>query len=307
MAVEYRDYYKILGVPRTASEKELKAAYRRLARKHHPDVNRGSKEAEARFKEINEANEVLSDPAKRQRYDQLGADWASYQQAGPSGFGGWPGGFRVHTQGLDAEDLGGFSDFFKTFFAGGGTGFGEILGRSRRRTAGPVDAERQVELTLDEVLHGTHRTLAISGPRGSRRVEVKIPAGVRDGSRVRVAGEGGGGDQGHRGDLYLRVHVLPHAVFERRGDDLYATARVPLTLLVLGGEAEVPTLSGPVGIKVPAGTPPERVFRLRGQGLPQLEAREKRGDLHVQLQPEIPKDLKHRERELFEELRRLGH
>ena len=308
MAVEYRDYYKILGVPRTASEKEIKAAYRKLARKHHPDVNQGNKQAEARFKEINEANEVLSDPEKRQRYDQLGADWASYQHAGASGFGGFPGGFRVRTEGLDAEDLGGFSDFFKTFFGGGGVGggFEDILGRGRRRAAGPVDAESEVELTLEEVLHGTQRTLAISGHGPNRRVEVKIPPGVRDGSRVRVAGEGGG-PEGRRGDLYLRVHVLPHPVFERRGDDLHATTRVPITLLVLGGEAEVPTLSGPVGIKVPAGTPPERVFRLRGQGLPQLEARAKRGDLHVQIQPEIPKDLKPRERELFEELRRLGY
>ncbi len=306
MAVEYRDYYKVLGVPRTASEKEIKAAYRKLARKHHPDVNPGNKDAEARFKEINEANEVLSDPAKRKRYDQLGADWASYQQAGASGFGGWPGGFRVHTQGVDAEELGGFSDFFKTFFGGGGAGFEEILGRGRPRAAGPVDAEREVELTLEEVLHGTQRTLAISGHGPSRRVEVKIPPGVRDGSRVRVAGEGGG-PEGRRGDLYLRVHVLSHPMFERRGDDLYTTARVPLTLLVLGGEAEVPTLSGPVGIKVPAGTPAARVFRLRGQGLPQLEAREKRGDLNVQLQPEIPKDLKQNQRELFEELRRLGY
>ncbi len=307
MAMEFKDYYKILGIPKTATEKEIKAAYRKLARKHHPDVNKNDPKAADRFKEINEANEVLSDPAKRRRYDQLGADWPSYQQAGASGGGAWPGGFRVHTQGIDAEDLGGFSDFFKTFFAGGVSGFDDLLGRGRRRSAGPVDAERQVELTLDEVLHGTHRTLAISGPGGSRRVEVKIPAGVRDGSRVRVAGEGGGGDEGQRGDLFLRVHVLPHPIFERRGDDLHATARVPVSLLVLGGEAEVPTLSGAVEIKVPAGTPPERVFRLRGQGLPQLEARDKRGDLHVQLQPEIPKDLKHRARELFEELRKLGY
>jgi curved DNA-binding protein len=148
--------------------------------------------------------------------------------------------------------------------------------------------------------------LQFSNPNGQpRTITVKIPAGVDNGSRVRVAGEGGG-SEGRRGDLYLRVRVLAHPVFERRGDDLHATTRQPITLLVLGGEAQVPTLSGPVGIKVPAGTPPERVFRLRGQGLPQLEAREKRGDLHVQIQPEIPKELRPRERELFEELRRLG-
>lgn len=303
--MEYRDYYKILGVPKTASGKEIKAAYRRLARKHHPDVNQGNREAETRFKEINEANEVLSDPEKRRRYDALGSDWASYQQqAGQPGFGGFPGGFRVHTRGggVSAQDLGGFSDFFKTFF-GGGADVEDFFSRGRARGPAPVDTEVQVELTLEEVLHGAKRQLSMSN---GRRVDVRIPAGVREGSRVRVAGEGGGAEGGPRGDLYLRVHVVDHAVFRRDGDDLNATVAVPLTLLVLGGEAEVPTLEGPVGIKVPAGTPPDRQFRLRAKGLPRLEARSERGDLHVSLRPEVPKELTAKERELFEELRRLG-
>ncbi len=299
--MEYRDYYKILGVPKTASEKEIKAAYRRLARKHHPDVNAGKKEAEARFKEVNEANEVLSDPEKRRRYDQLGANWSSYDQAGTGGF---PGGFRVRTQGIDVEDLGGFSDFFKTFFGGAGaSGFEEAFARGRGRSVQPVDTEVQVELTLEEVASGAKRQLSISS---GRRVDVRIPPGVREGSRVRVAGEGGGADGGPRGDLYLRVHVLDHPVFQRSGDDLSAAVTVPISLLVLGGEVDVPTLEGKVGIRVPAGTPPDRQFRLRGKGLPHLEARAERGDLHVTLQPEIPKHLKARERELFEELRGLG-
>jgi curved DNA-binding protein len=298
--MEYRDYYKILGVPKTATEKEIKAAYRRLARKHHPDVNQGNREAEARFKEINEANEVLSDPEKRRRYDQLGSDWASYQQQAGQGWGGFPGSFRVHTRGGDVEDLGGFSDFFKTFFGGGAEDF---FSRGRARGPAPVDTEVQVELTLEEVLHGAKRHLSISG---GRRVDVKIPAGVREGSRVRVAGEGGGTEGGPRGDLYLRMHVVEHPVFRREGDDLSASVAVPLTLLVLGGETEVPTLEGPVGIKVPAGTPPDRQFRLRAKGLPRLEARGERGDLHLSLRPEIPRELRPRERELFEELRRLG-
>jgi DnaJ-class molecular chaperone len=303
--MEYRDYYKVLGVAKTATEKEIKAAYRKLARKYHPDVNPGNKDAEARFKELNEANEVLSDKEKRKRYDQLGANWASYQDGGGgSGFSGFPGGFRVRTQGVDVEDLGGFSDFFKTFFGGGGgSGFEDLFARSRGRSAAPVDTEVQVELTLDEVLNGAKRQLSISN---GRRVDVRIPGGVREGSRVRVAGEGGGADGGPRGDLYLRVHVLDHPTFERRGDDLHASLRVPLTLLVLGGEVDVPTLEGNVGIKVPAGTPGDRQFRLRGKGLPRLEAKGERGDLHVILQPAIPKTLKTRERELFEELKKLG-
>jgi curved DNA-binding protein len=302
--MEYRDYYKILGVSKDASDKEIKAAYRKLARRYHPDVNPGNKQAEARFKEINEANEVLSDPQKRRRYDQLGADWASYQQAGAgAGFGGFPGGFRVHTQGMDAEEFGGFSDFFKTFFGGGSSGLEDLFTRGRGRSRTPVDSEVQVELTLEEVLKGAKRSLSVNQ---GRRVDVRIPPGVREGSRVRVTGEGGGSEGGPRGDLYLRVHVVEHPAFERKGEDLFASIEVPLTTLVLGGETDVPTLEGPIGIKVPAGTTSERQFRLRGKGLPRLEARGERGDLHVSLRPRIPRELKERERQLFEELRRRG-
>jgi curved DNA-binding protein len=300
--MEYKDYYKILGVTKGASAKEIKAAYRRLARKHHPDVNPGRKQAEARFKEINEANEVLSDPEKRRRYDQLGANWEAFGGQ-PDGAGTWPGA-RVRVEGFD--DLGGFSDFFRTFFAGTGgapAGFEEAFGRSEDLRAA-AHVEHAVELTLEEVFRGTTRRLRM-GERG-REVEVKIPAGVREGSRVRVAGEGGAGPGGARGDLYLRVHVAPHARFERKGDDLQTTVAARLTTAVLGGELEVLTLEGRVNIKVPAGTPAGRVFRLRGQGLPRLEAGGGRGDLLATLSVELPKDLSGRERELFEELKRLG-
>ena len=298
--MEYKDYYKILGVAKTATEKEIKAAFRKLARKHHPDVNPGNKEAEARFKEINEANEVLGDKEKRKRYDELGANWDAFGRQAPQGRA-WPGGgVRV-----DFEDLGGggFSDFFRTFFSGGGGGFGGF-GGSEEAFSPASDAEGEVDLTLAEVFRGTTREVSLGGPR--RRVEVKIPPGVRDGSRVRVAGEGGRGTGGRRGDLYLRVRVAPDPTFERKGDDLQTTLRAPLTAAVLGGEAQVPTLEGTVGIKIPAGTPAGQVFRLRGQGLPKLGAPGERGDLLATLAVELPRTLTARQRELFEELRKSG-
>jgi curved DNA-binding protein len=298
--MDYKDYYRTLGVAKTASEKEIKAAYRKLARKHHPDVNPGNKEAEARFKEINEANEVLGDKEKRQRYDELGANWDAVGRGAPQGRP-WPGGgVRV-----DFEDLGGagFSDFFRTFFSGGGGGYGGF-GGGEEAFSPASDAEGEVDLTLAEVFRGTTREVSVGGPR--RRVEVKIPPGVRDGSRVRVAGEGGRGTGGRRGDLYLRVRVAPDPTFERKGDDLQTTLRAPLTAAVLGGEAQVPTLEGSVGIKIPAGTPAGQVFRLRGQGLPKLGARGERGDLLATLAVELPRTLTARQRELFEELRKSG-
>jgi curved DNA-binding protein len=299
--MEYKDYYRTLGVAKSATEKEIKAAFRKLARKHHPDVNPGNKDAEARFKEINEANEVLGDKEKRKRYDELGANWNAFgheaQQGRP-----WPGGgVRV-----DFEDLGGaggFSDFFRTFFSGGGGGFSGFGGEEEAFTRAS-DAEGDVDLTLAEVSRGTTREVRVGGPR--RRVEVKIPPGVRDGSRVRVAGEGGRGAGGRRGDLYLRVRVAPDPTFERKGDDLQTTLRAPLTAAVLGGEAQVPTLEGPVGIKIPPGTPAGQVFRLRGQGLPKLGAPGERGDLLATLAVELPRTLTARQRELFEELRKSG-
>ncbi len=298
--MEYKDYYKILGVAKDADEKAIKAAYRRLARKYHPDMNPGDAKAEARFKELNEANEVLSDPEKRRRYDQLGANWNAF-----GGASGWPGAGRVR---VNVQDFGGrgFSDFFETFFGGGAAqGFPdleEILGGARgtRGRARVQDVEYELELSLEEVLRGTTRTIGVGAGRAGRKVEVKVPAGIRDGARLRLAGEGQAA-----GDLYLRIRVSPHPSLVRNGDDLQSAVTVPLTTAVLGGEVSVPTLDGPVGIKIPAGTPVGRVFRMRGHGLPKLEGGG-RGDLLAQLNVALPENLSKRERELFEELRQLG-
>ncbi len=310
--MDYKDYYKVLAVKKDANAKAIKAAYRRLARKYHPDVNSGDEKAEARFKEINEAHEVLGDPEKRKRYDQLGSNWDAFSRRAP-GAGARPGGgFRVEYQDLGSAG-GGFSDFFRTFFAGGGfggRGFDgggfEGFGGSGEFYEPPSDAEGEVTLGLSEVLAGTSREVAVGDGPERHRVEVRIPPGVREGSRVRVAGAGGASSRGKRGNLYLRVRVAPDPRFERKGDDLATVVRVPVTTAVLGGEADVATLEGPVGIKIPAGTPVGRVFRLKGKGLPRLGQAQVRGDLLATLAVEVPSELSRRQRELFEELRGTG-
>lgn len=310
--MEFKDYYEILGVPRNADEKEIKKAYRRLARQYHPDVNPGDKAAEERFKEINEAYEVLSDPEKRARYDQFGREWQRYQQAGaPGGFdwSAWtqPGGPRVqytYTTAEDLEDLfgegAGFSDFFETLF---GRGFGPRADRTRApRPRRGQDIEQPVQVTLAEAYHGTTRVLTKDG----RRLEVKIPPGVRSGSRIRMAGEGIPGVGGSEaGDLYLVVEVLPDERFERRGDNLYTEVEVPLYTAILGGEATVPTVDGSVVLTIPPETQNGRLFRLRGKGMPRLRNPSEHGDLYATANVRLPTRLSDRERELFEQLRDL--
>ena len=321
--MEYKDYYQSLGVSRDADEKEIKRAFRRLARQHHPDVNPGDAGAEERFKEINEAYEVLSDPEKRGKYDQLGSELYRWQQAGgrPGDFdwGRWatgaPGGQgqRVYVRYGTPEDLGDlfgggnpFSDFFSQIFGGMGAGGGATPGgfEYRVRPQRGRDYEQEVEVSLRDAYQGTTRTFQKDG----RRLEVKIPPGARTGTRVHMAGEGGPGTAGgETGDLYLNVKVSSDPQFERRGDDLHVTVPVDLYTLILGGQTQVPTLSGPVMLTIPAGMQNGRVFRLRGKGLPHLRQPEQHGDLYARVDVRLPAHLPLRQRELFEELRCISH
>jgi curved DNA-binding protein len=305
--MEYKDYYQILGVPRAATQDDVKKAYRKLARQYHPDKNPGDKQAEAKFKEINEANEVLSDPQKRQKYDALGSQWQQYQRTG-----GRPGGFdwnqwTTQTQTYDVNDLndlfgdGGFSDFFTRIF--GGAGSGRPGGGSvHRAPARGRDYEQPIEIPLRDVLTGTTLTLQKDG----QKLEVKVPAGVKTGSKIRMAGQGETGRQGGgAGDLYLTITVQPDPHFERDGDNLKTEAPVDLYTLILGGEAMVKTLSGQVSMKVPPETQPGRVIRLRGQGMPQLHDPQQRGDLYVKVQAKLPQHVSNEEKKLFEQLAKL--
>jgi len=330
--MEFKDYYQTLGVAKSATEKEIKQAFRKLARKLHPDVNPGDKTAEAKFKEINEAYEVLGDPDKRRKYDELGANWRMYEQAqqqgqgfpggSPFGYGGqdaWTinmggsgGGYRTMTEEEMQELFGNedpFSDFFRTFFGGGGAAR-EAGGRARGgrtpRTQKGRDIEHGVELTLEEAYHGATRRVSIKEGGHARTVDVRIPAGVKDGSRVRAAGEGAAGSNGGAsGDLYLRVQVRPHAVFERKGNDLQTKVVLPVTTAVLGGEAQVPTVTGSVRLKIPEGTQNGQVFRLRGHGMPQVGKPDDKGDLYATVDVQLPRAVTKEQRQHYEALQKL--
>jgi curved DNA-binding protein len=315
--MEYKDYYKILGVSKDATEKDIKRAFRKLARQYHPDVNPDDPQAEERFKELNEAYEVISDPEKRRKYDQLGADWQRFQRAGGQpgeyDWGRWAGGGpgdRVHVRYGSPEDLddlfgggGSFSDFFSQIFGGVGAG-PATQGRYQyeMRPQRGQDYEQAVEISLEEAYHGTTRMLQKDG----QRLEVLIPAGAKTGTRVRMSGEGGSGAAGGpAGDLYLRVIVLPDPRFERREDDLHTTVATDLYTMVLGGEVQVPTLDGHVVLTIPAGTQNGRTFRLRGKGMPRLRNAEQRGDLYAKVEVQLPTRLTADQLRLFEQLRGL--
>jgi len=294
--MEYKDYYKILGVDRKASDDEIRKAYRKLAKQYHPDYNPNNGQAEERFKEINEAYEVLSDSKKRSHYDRLGSDYSNWQRRGNPGdfnwdqYGGFPGGTRVNMDDLNEMfgGAGGFSDFFQTIFGMRG-------GRTAAR-AQPQGYQQELEITLEEAYKGTTRLIQSDG----KEKQVRIPVGVRTGSKVRVPGVGPNGL-----DLYLIVDVAEDKRFERQGNDLNTTATVSVFTAILGGEAEVETFEGKIKLGIPAGTQPEQVFRLAGRGMPHLKNPKEKGDLFVRLKVQIPKYLSPKQRELLEDASRI--
>jgi len=320
--MDFKDYYSTLGVAKTATDKELKQAYRKLARKYHPDVNQGDAAKEVKFKELTEAYEVLGDPEKRRKYDELGANWRAYENMPPgagSPFGGRAGGGSpfgggVHT--MSEEEMrevfggagGGFSDFFQAFFGGDfenarntrGAG-----GRSRARKG--RDIEQELELSLDDVYRGVTRRLQFRLGGQTRSVDVRIPAGLGEGSRVRIAGEGEAGAGGApAGDLFLRIRLTPDGTYERKGQDLYLKVAVPLTTAVLGGEADVRTIAGKsLRLKIPPTTQHGQVFRLKGHGMPIPGKAGEFGDLYATADVQLPRQLTPEQRSHFEALQKL--
>jgi curved DNA-binding protein len=311
--MEFKDYYEILGVSPDADQKTIKQTYRKLARQYHPDVTPGNKDAEERFKEINEAYQALSNPEQRKKYDELRAQYQRWQQSGARQPGGRPSqdfnwqawtaqpGEGPNVQYASVEDLDDlfgtenpFSDFFTSIF-------GQTRGQ-RGRSPGPRrgrDIEVEADVTLEEAARGGVRQLQI----GDKRIQARIPPGVRTGSRVRLAGLGEPGrDGGPAGDLYLVIHILPHPTFELEGDDLHTEAQVDIYTAILGGEVRVPTLDRPVMLKIPPRTQADRSFRLRGKGLPRLSQPELRGDLYARVKLVLPEPMSEQEVNAFREL-----
>ncbi|MGH2536820.1 MAG: DnaJ C-terminal domain-containing protein [Candidatus Promineifilaceae bacterium] len=316
--MEYKDYYRVLDVGRDASEADIKKAYRKLARQYHPDRNPNDKAAEEKFKEINEAYEVLGSAENRARYDQLGSSYQRWRQMGgaPEGFdfsqwaaaGGGPD-VRHQQVNVDLDDLfggGGFSDFFNAIFGGGfrgsPAGYEDLgrRGRGRPRPTGP-DIQQRVDISLEEAYQGATRTFQ---HENGEQFTARIPKGARNGTKVRLRGKGAPGPAGP-GDLYLVIRLTPHATYKREGDNLRVTTPVDSLTAILGGKATVPTLTGPVRLTVPAGTQGGRTFRLKGKGMPLLRDSNRYGDLLATVQIRVPRQLSDEERRLYEQLANL--
>lgn len=312
--MDYKDYYKILGVDKSATQEAIKKAYRKLAVKYHPDKNPDDKSAEDKFKDIAEAYEVLKDPEKRKRYDELGANWKYYQQHGPepgwANYGGRPQGSRVQFEG-DLNDLfgnSGFSDFFESFFGG----FGGFEGAGRRSNQGRSygyqqavkgqDLEANISINLEEAYHGATHLIHVNG----QKIRIKLKPGLEDGKTLRIKGKGAPSPHGGpAGDLYLHVNVETNKRFDRKGDDLFADLNVDLYTAILGGKVQVDTLKGKINVPIEAGTENGKVLRLKGLGMPHYEQPQKKGNLYAKIQVSLPKNLSEEEKELFQKLKQV--
>lgn len=315
MPVQYRDYYEVLGVPRSASEADIKKAFRKLAREHHPDVAKDKKKAEERFKELNEAYEVLGDAAKRRKYDELGANWKSGAEfRPPPGWESFSNGRGFRSAGPAGQEFEfqfggtGFSDFFEQLFGsrarGGARGFGGHAGFGGEDvTERGRDIEGDIMVTLEEAMRGSVRSVTVRRNSRAETHQVKIPAGVTEGQRLRVTGRGeAGSGGGAAGDLYLRVRLARHPDFEVEDHNLICEAELAPWEAVLGASISVPTLDGRVNIKIPPGTQNGQKLRLRGRGLPQRGGGQ--GDLIVVARIEVPSRVTEAERKLWEQLAR---
>jgi len=319
--VQYKDYYQILGVTRTASEQEVKTAYRKMARKYHPDANKNDPTAEERIKEINEAYEVLKDQDKRKKYDQLGKNWKDGDQfKPPPDYSGFSFDFGNMGNAGNMGNMGGmsggaFSDFFEAIFGqsfGGGPAARPGQGSAAQQAGAAaarkrsLDQEAEIDLVVEELAQGARRTLQVTVPGGkTKTIEVKIPKGMRAGKKVRVPGEGATmPGVTEKGDLYLRIKVKPHKYYTIDGDNLVVELSISPAQAVVGGEVSVSTIDGPVTIKVPAGTQSGRMLRLKGKGLPTTDQKSS-GDLMVRTKIVIPTTVSDKERELYEQLAKL--
>ena len=312
--LDFKDYYKVLGVEKSATAEDIKKAYRKLARKYHPDVNPNNKDAEQKFKEINEANEVLSDPEKRKKYDSLGADWKNYEQHGSSGGFDWGkysqgnGGGARYQYSEDLGDVfgnGGFSDFFENIFGGAGPSAGgrKQQGRQQRYAAKGQDFETEMDISLYEAYHGTERILTLNG----QKLRIKVKPGIADGQNLRLAGKGGEGtNTGPNGDLFIHLHVAPDGEYKRQGNDLYKDIHIPVYKAALGGESQVAIYAGDIKLKIPAGAQNGTTLRVKSKGFPVYGKPELFGDLYLKIIVDIPKHLTEKEKELFKELEEIS-